>query len=412
LPVSATTDAARLVATRAVRAFGDGLVGVVLPTYLAVLGFSTTRIGVVTTVTLLGSAAATLAVGFGAIRASSRTLLIGASGLMLATGAGFVAIRAFAPLLIVAFVGTLNPSGGDVSVFLPLEQALLPEGVAAHDRTALFARYSLTASLMAAAGASFAGVPGAIERATSLSPRACYAGVFVLYAALGAIAAPVYRSLTVGRRPVTRLDARLGPSRKTVLRLAALFSLDSFGGGFVAQSLLVVWLHHRFSLGVGAAGALFAVTSLLAAFSALGAERIARRIGLIRTMAYTHLPANMLLIAAALSPNLGFAIGALIARSLLSQMDVPARTSYVMAVVTPAERTAAASITNVPRSLTAALSPALAGIMLEHSSFGWPLIIAGALKGAYDIALLFSFRNLRPPEEQDAPHKGLRKTIK
>jgi MFS family permease len=191
----------------------------------------------------------------------------------------------------------------------------------------------------------------------------------------------------------------LGPSRRIVYRLAALFSLDSFGGGFVITALVVLWLHRRFDVSIAVSGVIFFWAGVLSALSALVAVRLARRIGLVRTMVFTHLPANGLLILAAFMPTAPLAVAALLARAALSQMDVPARTSYVMAVVTPAERPAAASVTNVPRSLAAALPPVAAGWMLGQSTFGWPLVLGGALKATYDLLLLRQFRDVRPPEE-------------
>jgi len=211
----------------------------------------------------------------------------------------------------------------------------------------------------------------------------------------------IYRSLSPAIEPADSTPAApLGESRSIVYRLAAVFSLDALGGGFVVQSLLALWLYERFNLSVTVAGALLFWTGVCSAFSAFVSARIAKRIGLIRTMVFTHLPAQLLLISAALVPNLSLAVVCLIARSLLSAMDVPARNSYVMAVVSPPERAAAASVTNVPRSLASALPPLAAGWMLDHSTFGWPLIIAGTLKAIYDLLLLSMFRNIRPPEEQ------------
>jgi MFS family permease len=399
LPQTAASDARRIVTTRGVRALGDGIVAVILPTYLALLGYSAARIGLLVTMTLLGSAAMTLGLGLVGHRLTSRTTFRIACGLMIGTGIGFALVHNYTALLLVAFLGTLNPTGGDVSVFLPAEQSLLPRLVDDRERTSLFARYALTGSLVGAAGAALAGVPEAIARTTSVSQRDAYAVVFASYAGLGIVSWVIYRSLRVDA-VTTEARAPLGPSRAVVYRLAALFSVDTFGSGFVTQSLLVLWLHRRFSLSVAEAGALFAVTGILSALSTFGAEHLARRIGLIRTMAYSHLPANVLLVLAAFAPRASFAIVALIVRSLFSQMDVPARTSYVMAIVTPAERPAVASITNVPRSLTAAASPVLAGWMLDRTNFGWPLVIAGSLKATYDIALLLMFRSIRPPEER------------
>ena len=403
LPAGATPDAARLVQTRAVRAFGDGLVSVILVPALALAGLSSGRIGAVITATLVGSAAVTLGVGLGGHRLGRRQLLRVAALVMIATGVGFAVVTRFWPLLLVAFLGTMNPSSGDVSVFLPTEQALLPRTIDDRGRTALFARYVLAGSLLGAVGSLTAGLPelladhGVVSRAVAL--RGCY----LVYAALGAVVLWRYAGLSAAIEPADTTRTPLGPSRRTVYRMAALFSLDSFGGGFVVQALLVLWLFRRFGLSIAVAGQIFFWTGLLSALSALVAVRLARRLGLVRTMVFTHLPANVLLALTPFMPNLGLAIACLLARSALSQMDVPVRTSYVMAVVTPAERPAAASVTNVPRSLASAAGPFLAGWLLDRSTFGWPLVIGGALKAAYDLAFLALFVGVLPPEERVAP---------
>jgi MFS family permease len=401
LPDGASADAAVLLQTRALRALGDGIVSVVLAEYLTRLGLSELRIGIVVTATLLGSAALTLGVGLRANTFPRRRLLRLVSFLMVATGVGFALFTGFWPLLAVGFLGTMNPSGGDVSVFLPTEQALLPATVPDAQRTAIFARYSLVGSLVAALGAAAAGLPGWVARQLGTSATTALRGTFAAYAAIGATVLWRYRRLSPAVEPSESAPATaLGPSRRTVYRLAALFSLDACGGGFVITALVVLWLQRRFGLSLAVSGAVFFWAGLLSAFSALVAVRIAKRIGLVRTMVFTHLPANGFLIVTALMPNAPLAVACLLCRSALSQMDVPARTSYVMAVVTPAERPAAASVTNVPRSLAAALPPIAAGWMLGRSTFGWPLIIGGTLKATYDLLLLRQFRDLRPPEEQ------------
>ena len=374
---------------------------VILPAYLAVLGFSSARQGVLITATLLGSAGLTLLAGLRASQFSRRRLLGWAAVLMAATGVGFASVTSFWPLVLIGCIGTLNPSGGDVSVFLPTEQALLPGTTSDASRTALFARYALIGSLVAAVGALAAGAADLVPDRTSVSVETAYRSVFAVYAALALVALARYRRLSPAVEPRPGAPrVPLGPSRDVVLRLAALFCVDSFGGGFVIQSLLALWLFRRFDLSVAVAGAIFFWTGLLSAFSALVAVRIAQRIGLVRTMVFTHLPANIFLMLTPFMPNVGLAIACLLCRSALSQMDVPVRTSYVMAVVTPEERPAAASVTNVPRSLASAAAPFLAGWLLDQSDFGWPLVIGGALKAAYDVALLLQFRGLRPPEEQ------------
>jgi MFS family permease len=392
-------SSAVLIAARGVRAFGDGFTALLLPVYLTGLGFSAFRVGAITTATLLGSAMLTLAVGLVGHRYPAKRLLMASTGLMLATGLAFSQAHDFWPLMVVAFVGTLNPSGGDVSVFLPLEQSLLAHSGRPADRTTLFANYSLVGALTAALGALSVGLVAPLRELTSLPQTTIVEGAFVLYGLLGLAALVLYRRLPPERADIVQPRLPLGPSRNRVLGLAALFSLDSFGGGFLVQSLFALWLFQRFGLSLPAAGAFFFWTGLLAAFSQLAAPRIARRFGLVNTMVFTHIPANLCVVAAAFAPNLASTMALLFVRATLSSMDVPARTSYVMAVVTPAERAAAAGVTNVPRSLAAALSPALAGLLFSSFAFAWPLVIGGGLKIVYDLLLLRLFAKVRPEEE-------------
>jgi MFS family permease len=401
LPPETTPDARVLLVTRATRAFGDGFVSILLPLHLAGLGFNNLQIGTVATATLLGSAALTLVVGLVAYRVGRRALLLRASALMIATGLGFALLHEFWPLVVVAFVGTINPSAGDVSVFLPTEQALLPQTTSDRQRTALFARYSLIGSLVAAFGALCAAIPGFVAGQTGLPLARAIDGMFLLYAALGLVTLLLYRDLSPAIEPAKHdVTSALGRSKRTVFGLAALFSLDSFGSGLVVQSLLALWLFQRFGLSVATTGTIFFWTGLLAAFSALVSVRIARRIGLLNTAVFTHLPANLFLLLTPFMPTVELAVLLLLLRSALSQMDVPVRNSYVMAVVAPEERPAATSVTAVPRGIAAAGGPLLSGWLFSLSPFGWPLVIAGVLKGIYDLLLLWRFRALRPPEEQ------------
>jgi predicted MFS family arabinose efflux permease len=255
-------------------------------------------------------------------------------------------------------------------------------------------------SLLAALGSLTVALPAVVATALGASTRAGIQAMFVLYAVLAALAAVAYRGLPSALgTDVHRPTAPLVKAKKTVYTLAALFSLDAFGGGFVVQSLLALWLYETFSLSLAAAGTLFFWTGVLTALSYLVAVRIANRFGLVNTMVFTHLPSSLCLVAIPFVPNLTAVIVLLFIRSALSQMDVPTRSSYVMAIVPADERPAAASITSVPRSLASAVSPFLAGYLLGLSTFGWPLLIAGALKIVYDVLLLITFRNIRPPEE-------------
>ena len=394
---------ARLIlSAKALRSFGDGFTALLLPVWLTGLGLSAFKVGVVATAAMLGSAALTLAVGLVGHRWSARLLLLGACGLMLGTGLAFSQTQAFWPLIVVAFVGTLNPSSGDVSVFVPLEQALLAQAGADADRTRRFALYGVIAAVGGALGSLSVGLVDPLAGALVVSRGQVIQGAFALYGLIGVAAFLIYRRLPAAPSGPHAPATGLGPSRGTVYRLAALFSLDSFGGGFLIASLLAFWLFHRFGMSLAAAGAFFFWTSLLSAASQFAAVWLSKRIGLINTMVFTHIPASLCMVAAAFAPSLPVVLGLLAVRALLSNMDVPARTSYVMAVVTPAERAAAAGVTNVPRSLAAALSPALAGWLYGAVLFPWPLVIGGALKITYDLLLLVQFQAVKPPEESSA----------
>jgi predicted MFS family arabinose efflux permease len=389
------------VASRGIRGFVDGAVAVALSAYLSLLGWSGLRIGVLVTGMLLGSAALTLLVGVRLGRVPRRALLQWGALTRVVCGLVFASTTVFAVLLVVGVIGTMNPTSGDVSVFSPVEQSLVPSTVADADRTAMFTRYVFTGTLAAAVGSLAAGLPEWVADRTDVSDETALRWVFVAYAAAGVVVLAVFRRLSPSVEPSpAEPPTPLGPSRAMVHRLALVFSVDSFGGGFVVQSLLALWLFRRFEMSTGAAGALLFWMGVCSAGSMFASPRLARRIGLVRTMAFTHMPAQMFLIVAAFVPNLTLAIVFLTARSLLAAMDVPARNSYVMAIVTPAERAAAASVTQVPRSLAAAVSPLFAGWLLDTSDFGWPLVIAGGLKLVYDVALLTMFRHVRPPEER------------
>ncbi len=378
-----------LITGRALRGFVDGSVAVLLPAYLLALGHSEFDVGVIGTVTLAGSAIATLAVGAFGHRAAPRTLLLGAALLMAATGLAFASFAAFVPLLVVAFVGTLNPGAGDVSVFLPLEHArLAASGASSTERTTLFARYSLAGALAAALGALAAGLPDWIAARAGVARADALRGTFVVYGAIGLAIWTLYRRLPMpSATSAPSRPAPLGPSRAIVVKLSALFAVDAFAGGLVLNSLLSLWLMQRFGLSLAQAGLFFFATGLLAAASQLAAPALARRIGLVNTMVFTHLPANVALVLAALAPSLAVALVLLGIRALLSQMDVPTRTAYVMSVVTAPERAAAASFTAVPRSLAAAASPALAGALFAAGWLAAPLVLCGVLKIAYDLTL-------------------------
>ncbi|HET6471851.1 MAG TPA: MFS transporter [Pseudomonadales bacterium] len=400
LPAGATRDAPWILGARGLRAFADGFVALLLPLYLLQLGFDALAIGSIITSTLLGSALLTLWVGAVAHRFQRRSMLRGACVLMIATGTAFALTTEYWPLVVVAFVGTINPSSGDVSLFLPLEQTVLAQSVSAVDRTALFARYSIVGTVAGGFGVLSASLPQLLApgvdavRGTQL--------MFALYAVLGGAAFAMYRNLSPNVEAPSAVPVALGRSKGIVYRLMALFALDSFGSGFFVQSMLALWLFQRFGLSVTTTAAILFWAGMFAAVSFLIAVRLSQRFGLINTMVFTHLPASFCLIALPFAPSLSVAVVLLLVRGLLSQMDVPTRTSYVMAVVTPEERPAAASAAAVPRSLAAAISPLFAGYLFSLSTFGWPLIVGGTIKVVYDVLLLVQFRRVRPDSEETA----------
>ena len=388
-----------LYVARALRGFGDGFAIIILPAYLLAVGLSPQQVGIVASASLLGTAVLTLLVGFVAPRYDLRNLFLAGAALAVVTGLVFPSVATFAPILIVAFLGTINPSAGDLGMLIPLEHALLTQETSDRDRTVVFAKYSLIGSLTAAAGSLAAALPEYLA-SRGFAEADALRLMFYGYAALALLSMLLYSRLPRDHlRATARPASALGPSRGIVYKLAALFSLDAFAGGFVVQSLLALWLFQQFDLSLAAASAFFFGSSLLSAISFPVAAWLSRRIGLVNTMVYTHIPSSLCLIAVAFCSDLTIVLGLLLVRSALSQMDVPTRSSYVMAVVTPAERTAAASVTAVPRSLASSISPAIAGFMLAGPFSALPLVVCGGLKIVYDLALLGMFRHTRPPEE-------------
>jgi MFS family permease len=386
-----------LLVARGIRGFGDGFAAIVLPAYLVAIGFGTVEIGIVAAASLLGSALLTLGVGVVAPRYELRHLLIAGAVLMAATGV-MLNVEDLFLIVAVAFIGTVNPSAGDVGMLVPLEQTVLARDVTDRDRTRAFARYSLIGAMSSAAGALSAAIPDVLVDA-GIGRVTAFKLMFCCYGVLGLLAAALYRRLRPSRAEQHHVSTPLGPSRGMVYKLAVLFSLDAFAGGFIVQSLLALWLFKRFGISLSAASLFFFWTGVLSALSYPLASWLARRIGLVNTMVFTHIPSSVCLIAAAFAPNLTWVLALLLVRSALSQMDVPTRTSYVMAVVTPAERAAAASVTAVPRSLASSISPALAGALFGPAFSGLPLILCGTLKIVYDLALLYTCRHVKPPEE-------------
>jgi MFS family permease len=404
-----TADVGLLFATRILRMFGYGFLAVVLVLYLAEIGLSGGEVGLLLGLTLLGDAAVSLWLTTHADRIGRRRVLVAGAALMLVAGLAFVATPVFAVLVVAATIGVLSPSGNEVGPFLAVEQASLAQLVPDRRRTSLFAWYQLAGSFATAAGTLAGGVVSQMAINGGAERADAYRLVIAGYAVAGVVLAVLFTRLSarVEVPPADVVDEtirdRLGlhRSRGVVLRLSALFALDAFAGGFVIQSFVAFWFHGRFGMDPAALGLLLSAANLLAGFSALAAGRLAARFGLVRTMVFTHLPSNVLLMLVPLMPTLPLAAAVLLARFAISQMDVPTRQSYTMAIVAPDERSAAAGVTGIARSLGVAASPLIAGPLFASATLAsLPFLIAGGLKIVYDLLLYRSFVRLRPPEER------------
>ncbi len=404
----AQRDIALLFVTRSVRMFGYGLLAVVVVLYLDAVGFSGAEIGLLLALTLLGDAAISLWLTTHADRLGRRRVLVVGAVLLLAGGFAFAATPVFAVLLVAATIGVISPSGNEVGPFLAVEQASLSQLIDPARRTHVFARYQLVGSLATAIGALAAGAVVQLAAGRAVEAADAYRAVIVGYALVGVVLALLFARLSPAVEvPVaavvdTTIRTRLGLHRSQgiVLRLSALFALDAFAGGFVMQSFIAFWFSQRFGVDPAVLGAIVFGANIMAAISALAAGPLAARFGLVRTMVFTHLPSNVLLILVPLMPTLPLAALVLLARFSISQMDVPTRQSYTMAIVAPDERSAAAGVTGIARSLGVAASPLIAAPLLLGSAFmGAPFVIAGSLKIVYDLLLYRRFQALRPPEE-------------
>lgn len=405
-----SADEARILMARGLRQFAYGLLAVVLAVALARDGISPAAIGALITVSLVGDFCGTYLISLHADRWGRRRTLVGLALLMAATGAVFGLTRFFPVLLVAAFFGTLGTSGSETAPFLPIEQAILPQTTPAEGRTAAFARYNLVAALAGALGSLCAGLPDLLVRwglAASTGINLMF-GVYTTVALLAALnAARLSSAVEAPAATLCTTTARrrflppLGKSHGIVIRLAGLFSVDAFAGGLTVQSLLALFFHLRFGASLATLGLLFFGANLLTAVSFLAAVPLARRFGLLNTMVFSHLPSNVLLAAVALMPTFPLAGGIFLVRQVLSQMDVPTRQAYTMALVAPEERTAAAGVTSLARSAGSAASPVLSGLLLQGPlmALGIPFLAAGALKVAYDLTLWRIFRGVRPPDE-------------
>ena len=407
-------DVALLFATRSVRLFAYGFLAVVLVLYLAEAGLSEGRIGLLLSLTLLGDTALSLWITTRADRVGRRRMLLLGAAMMVAAGVLFAASTAFWVLLVAATIGIISPAGNEVGPFLAIEQAALAQSLPATERTRVFAWYALAGSLATAAGSLCGGLLSRGLQDRGLAPLAANRVVVLGYALLGGVLLLLFtrlgpeaeapRTARVDRRPAL-LEPGLGlhGSRRVVLRLSSLFALDAFAGGFVVQSFVAFWFHARFGADEATLGAIFFGANVLAGLSALSAGWLARRIGLVNTMVFTHLPSNVLLLLVPLMPTLPLAITVLLLRFSISQMDVPTRQSYTMAVVAPDERSAAAGVTGIARTVGASLAPLAAGPLFAVPALAsLPFLVAGGLKIVYDLLLWRDFRRIAPEEERRA----------
>ncbi len=397
--------------TRIARMFGYGFLSVVLVLYLTQAGLSETQIGLLLTLTLVGDTIISLWITTNADRIGRRQMLIVGTLLMVFAGVLFAVTRNFIFLLIAATVGVISPSGYEVGPFLSIEQAALSQIAPDEERTHIFAWYNLVGSFATALGALGGGGLVQALQDSGVSPLGSYRVIVIGYAAIGAILGGLFTRLSPsveiragGDLPhASSLKTRFGlhRSRHVVFKLSALFSIDAFAGGFVLQSILAYWFHVRFQVQPAVLGSIFFGANILAGLSALSAAWVASKIGLIRTMVFTHIPSNILLIAVPLMPNLPLAIAVLLLRFSISQMDVPTRQSYTMAVVASDERSAAAGITGIARTTGASLSPVFTGPLLANAALmNLPFFLSGGLKIIYDLLLYRSFKAIKPPEEK------------
>ena len=407
-----TRDGYLLFLTRFLRLFAYGSLSVVLVFYLVSLGLNESQTGLLLTLTLLGDTVISLYLTTRADRIGRRRMLIIGAILMAAAGLAFACTRNLFFLIIAGTIGVISPSGNEVGPFLSIEQAALAHVVPDRSRTEVFAWYTLAGSLATALGALFAGLITNALQKTAMTPVATYRVVVILYAVIGVLLVVLFIGLSSAAEVhVPREESAsptsiksffgIGQSHRVVVKLSSLFALDSFAGGFVVQSFAAYWFYLRFGVSPATLGVIFFWANIFAGISALVASRLAAKWGLVNTMVFTHLPSNILLILVPLMPNLKLAVVVLLIRFSISQMDVPARQSYVMAVVNKEERSAAAGITGVARTTGAAISPLFVGLMFaRHSWINVPFFLAGALKIAYDLLLYKEFSAVQPPEER------------
>lgn len=401
-------DGKILLLARIARGIGYGFLSVVLAIYLKLVGIDEVGIGIILTATLVSSAVFTILTSILERKFGRKRLLVLFAALMSLAGGIFIVSTNYAALLIAALIGTINVTGTEVSPFLSVEQAIIPQTCKQERRTLAFAWYGVGGTLASSAGALMSGLPSVLQ-SNGLTLLGSFKPLFGIYVLMGVTTLLLYMNLSGAVESPALLQSKraasspLSPeSRRVVANLSGLFALDSFGGGFVLQSFVSYWFYVRFGASLAQVSLVFFGAGVLTALSFLAAQRLATRIGLVNTMVFTHLPSNVLLMLVPFAPNLVGAMALYLGRMALSQMDVPTRQSYIAAIVSPEERVAAASYTNISRNLAQAVSPSFAGYALRFLSLSFPFIIGGGMKIVYDIMLYANFRALRSPEELEA----------
>ncbi len=405
-----TYDGRLALAARAIRTFSYGFLSIVLAVYLKLLGFSDASIGIVLSATLANSVIFTLVATLYADKIGRRRLLIIYAALLSLSGALLATTENYVVIVIAALIGTVNATGSETGAFLSIEQAILPSTITdERKRTTAFAIYNMAGTFAMSAGVLLSGLPTLLQGQYGWNPAESIKPLFLLYSVLGIVLVGIYFILSKKIEVTTEAPKKraftpsISPKSKQVIgRLSGLFAVDSFAGGFVIQSFVSFWFYSKFSVDLAALSLIFFVAGILTAFSFLAAAKLAHRFGLINTMVFTHIPSNVFLILVGFAPSLPLAIAFYLARMALSQMDVPTRQSYIVAVVNEEERTAAAGITNMSRNISQAVSPSLTGYILQAlPALSAPFVLGGGLKIAYDIAVYLNFRNLKPSEGKD-----------
>jgi MFS family permease len=401
-------DGKLILSARIARTFAYGFLSIIIGIYLKLTGFSEIQIGIVLSATLVNSVIFTLLASFYADRIGRKKILIIYGILMGISGAIFLATNNFVALIVAALIGTINVTGSETGAFLSIEQSVLPQTVSdAKKRTAAFAIYNTVGTFAMAAGVLLSGLPEFIGQSYGFNQIDSIKPLFLLYSVIAVAVTVIYFSLSKnieveadhGNRKGHQTSTLSAESKKRIGKLSALFAVDSFAGGFVIQSIVSYWFFTKFGVDLPTLAMIFSIAGVLTALSFLAATKIAGRIGLINTMVTTHIASNILLILVAFAPIFPIALGLYLARMSISQMDVPTRQSYIVAIVGDKERTAAAGITNTSRNIAQAVSPSITGVIIQSLWLSAPFVIGGVLKIVYDLGLYVNFRKIKPAEE-------------